>query len=162
MKILIILMFLIILLVTVFLCEYDIDMVHKSIDSARVEIGDHVDDSHLVIFRLKKIHEKDLFNESRFLRELGNYIFSSGEKVEQYTRAEIQTSKEHELLFGLDVTRNIIDLFLGNKHNHHFDYRMIHLITEHKRVLYNKWSICRRNESFVLLCCRYNCSHYTW
>ena len=58
MKILIILMFLIILLVTVFLCEYDIDMVHKSIDSARVEIGDHVDDSHLVIFRLKKTRKR--------------------------------------------------------------------------------------------------------
>ena len=121
----------------IFLCEYDIDMVHKSIDSARVEIGDHTDDSHLVIFKLKNIYEKDLFNANRFLREFRNYIFSFGEKVKQYTRAEIQTSKEHELLFGLDVTKNIIDLFLGNKHNHHFDYRMIHLITEHKRVLYN-------------------------
>ena len=123
----------------VFLCEYDIDMVHKSIDSARVEIGDHTDDSHLVIFKLKNIYEKDLFNKNRFLRELGNYIFSFGEKVEQYTRAEIQTLKEHEHLFGLDVTKNVIDLFLGNKHNHHFDYRMIHLITEHKRVLYNSF-----------------------
>lgn len=123
----------------VFQCEYDIDMVHLSMESARIEIGDHVDDTHVCIFKLKDIEAENLFDKYRFLQELENYIFSTGDRISEYCRAEINISADTNICFGLDVTRNVLELLKGNAQNENFDYRLIHLITEHKQLLLRRF-----------------------
>lgn len=119
----------------VFACTYDIDMVHLSIESARCEIGNHLDDSHISIFRPKELSQENLFDRSRFLRELENYTFSTGDKIKEYGRAEVAITDSKKICFGLDVTENVIRLLKGEVQNSNFDYRIIHLITEHKWML---------------------------
>lgn len=124
----------------VFLCEYDIDMIQLSMESARCEIGDHVDDVHVCICKPKEIAAESLFDKKRFLCELENYIFSAGDRTKEYQRMEIEITEDTDICFGLSVTQNVIDLLEGTAENVNFDYRLIHLITEHKQLLHKRLS----------------------
>lgn len=123
----------------IFKCEYDIDMIHLSLESAKCNISDHVDDMHVSIFQTKEIASENLFDKYRFLRELNNYIFAKGNRIKEYCRAEIEIKENTEICFGLDVTKNVIELFKGTTQNVNFDYRMIHLLTEHKHLLVKRF-----------------------
>jgi hypothetical protein len=123
------------LLKGLFKCEYDIDILHRAIEGARCDIGIHADDFHIDIFKLKELREEKLFQPARFLNQLNNYIFSKGNCYDEYFREETYITQETDIIYGLDVTKNIIDLFRKVEFNYFFDYRLIHLITENKMLI---------------------------
>ena len=123
----------------VYKCEYDIDLVHSSIESVKCYIGDYVDDMHVSFFKVKEGLKDVLFDKERFLHELENYLFSNGNRVKEYCRTQITLEEDSDIIFGLGVTRNVIRLLSGECKNNNFDYRLIHLITEQKHLLLNRF-----------------------
>lgn len=91
--------------------------------------------SALQLIRPKKFEVVYPFSNDRFLKELKNYLFSIGDNVRLYSFEY----HENQVEFGFqvyDVTiRNLENLLHGKLT---IDYRAIHLISEHKKCIYDR------------------------
>ncbi len=97
-------------------------------------------------------NEYDYFVQ-RFLDELYHYITGTGRRDELYFTIGSQVPYER-VVFGIDVTQELIE-GLMNHDTAPFDYRLIHMVVENKKLIaerlrYFNITICNRQlESYV-------------
>jgi hypothetical protein len=128
-----------------FLCEYDMETINKAIEDARMYIGEQLDDIHISFVKLKEFNADFLFDSKRFLKELKDYTFSTGDRTAQLFRSIFVTNIHDKITFGLDVTRMLKGLFQQNENIPGFDYRLIHLITENKKLIAERLEYVSKN-----------------
>ena len=87
----------------------------------------------------KRFHREFPFNIRNFLRELHDYTFSIGDPTRFGYEAIMTERSTGRAKFGLDVYGDVI-AHLGNLANGiaTIDYRMIHLLAEHKKALHER------------------------
>lgn len=92
---------------------------------------------YCLLMKVKDPQEKYKFQPSIFLSHLKNYLLSYGD--ESQLRPEIQIEMGNKAIYGIkvhdEVLKNLYRLLDGD---YVMDYRQIHLIEEHKRLMLDK------------------------
>jgi hypothetical protein len=100
--------------------------------------------SALQLMRPKKFELEYPFSNERFLKELKNYLFSIGDSVKLYSFEYYENQVEYGFKVHDLVIRNLENMIQGKIT---IDYRAIHLLSEHKKCIYDRigYVISRNN-----------------
>lgn len=90
-----------------------------------------------VLLKMEEPDKEYIFNPENFIESFKNYTLSTGEST--MLRPEIRASRSENAVYGLKVNDELLfhlnNLLVGG---YSMDYRFIHLLAEHKALLYRK------------------------
>lgn len=90
-----------------------------------------------VLLKMEKPDKKYIFNLENFIEPFTNYTLSAGNAT--MLRPEIRTSRGENAVYGLEVHEKLLfHLNILLEGGYSMDYRFIHLLAEHKALLYRK------------------------
>ena len=115
--------------------DIPIDELHTAVESAKIYFYIPTEEP-FKLMKLKKLYGKYQNSKGRFLSELRNYRNGVGSREYSYFVHNTVMSPNKEF-FGISVTQCFIDGLKQPGLYNLFDYRMLHLIIENKRLILN-------------------------
>lgn len=115
--------------------DIPIDELHTAVESAKIYFYIPTEEP-FKLMKLKKLYGKYQNSKGRFLSELRDYRNGVGSREYSYFVHNTVMSPNKEF-FGISVTQCFIDGLKQPGLYNLFDYRMLHLIIENKRLILN-------------------------